>query len=238
MKKARIRLDVIAYTALLLASWMAAIYLTPHELSPLASAGFDLEAVIPEEFEGWTLDSEVSPLQPIETGSLADRIYDQTVSRGYRNPAGDLIMLVVAYGQNQSDALQIHRPEICYSANGFHVSDPRRYYLNLDLHEDVILPLLKLETNNYGHYEPITYWTRVGDALPSGNWTRQYSKITYGLRGKIPDGILVRVSSISRDSENAFKVHDEFINRLLNAIPAEYQQLFLGKLSPSFPDVE
>lgn len=238
MKKTRIRFNVFVYSALLLASWVVAIYLAPHELSPLASEGFDLEAIIPEEFDGWTVDGQVTPLQPIESGSLADRIYDQTVSRGYRNSAGNLIMVVVAYGQNQSDALQIHLPEICYSANGFRVSDPRRHYLNLDSHANVVLPLLKLETNNRGHYEPITYWTRVGDALPSGNWSRQFHKIAYGMRGKIPDGILVRISSISRDSENAFIMHDEFIKQFLNAIPSEYRRLFLGKLSLSFPVVK
>ena len=28
-------------------------------------------------------------------------------------------MLSIAYGKNQSDALQLHKPEICYPAQGF-----------------------------------------------------------------------------------------------------------------------
>jgi EpsI family protein len=35
------------------------------------------------------------------------------------NPQGYRIMLSIAYGKNQSDALQLHKPEICYPAQGF-----------------------------------------------------------------------------------------------------------------------
>ena len=34
-------------------------------------------------------------------------------------------MLMIAYGESQSDRLQLHHPEVCYTAQGFRVTRPR-----------------------------------------------------------------------------------------------------------------
>jgi len=48
----------------------------------------------------------------------------------------------------------------------------------------------------------------------------------YGLTGRIPDGMIFRVSSIDPDQVRANQLHDRFINELLQAVsPAERTRL-------------
>ena len=54
--------------------------------------------------------------------SLEATIYNQEASRGFVDPEGHVVMLMVAYGESQSDRLQLHHPEVCYTAQGFRVS--------------------------------------------------------------------------------------------------------------------
>jgi hypothetical protein len=46
-------------------------------------------------------------------------------------------------------------------------------------------------------------------------------KIRYGLRGEIPDGMLVRVSSIDADARKAFGLHEEFVTAMAEAMSPE-----------------
>src|SRR5262245_18844923 len=50
---------------------------------------------------------------------LADRNYDNVVTRIYTAPSRPTVMLLLAYSSTQDGTLQVHRPEFCYQANGF-----------------------------------------------------------------------------------------------------------------------
>lgn len=191
---------------------------------------FILEDVVPSSFEGWNLDPSIRIIQPNEEGDLKSRVYDQTISRGYRDENGYLIMIVIAYGHNQSDTLQLHRPEVCYVANGFRIVSNEQQDVKLTSYFDVLLPSLRLVTVSSIRPEVVTYWTRVGDTLPTSNLSRQYEKLKFGLFGNIPDGVLVRVSSISEEPEAAYKMHDKFINDLIDIMDEKYFKFFLGPL--------
>ena len=58
--------------------------------------------------------------------AIINKIYNQTLTRTYINPRGDRIMLSIAYGRDQSDALQMHKPELCYPAQGFRLLNNQR----------------------------------------------------------------------------------------------------------------
>jgi hypothetical protein len=55
--------------------------------------------------------------------------------------------------------------------------------------------------------------------------------LEYGLRGKIPDGIFVRVSSIDLQDNHAFALQAQFIDQMLNAMTPEARVAVLGKLA-------
>ena len=176
------------------------------------------------------IDPSVSVIEPNEEGDLKSRVYDQTISRGYRDEDDNLVMVVVAYGHNQSDALQLHRPEICYVANGFKIISNFRHDVKLTSYAGISIPSLRLVTLSSNRPEIVTYWTRVGEMLPTSNLRRQYEKLKYGLSGKVPDGVLVRVSTISVKPEEAYDIHDKFINDLLGVVDEKNLEFFLGPL--------
>jgi len=52
--------------------------------------------------------------------------------------------------------------------------------------------------------------------------------LKYGLRGIIPDGALIRVSTIGLPKDVSFKLQDQFIRDLLAAIPPQELKFFTG----------
>ena len=59
----------------------------------------------------------------------------------------------------------------------------------------------------------------IGDQPTLPGVPRKIEQLRYGLRGEIPDGMLVRVSSLNRDSKNPFALQARFINDLQRAAP-------------------
>ena len=53
-------------------------------------------------------------------------------------------------------------------------------------------------------------------------------RLAYGLSGEIPDGMLVRVSSISSDEPDAWRLQDQFIAELLAALGAAERVRLIG----------
>ena len=52
----------------------------------------------------------------------------------------------------------------------------------------------------------------------------------YGLTGMIPDGLLIRVSSIGKAGEPAFEKHAEFVRALMGAIDTGARARLIGKV--------
>jgi EpsI family protein len=64
----------------------------------------------------------------------------------------------------------------------------------------------------------VTYWFIVGDRAVVGRLERLMVQLRLGLSGRIPDGMLVRVSSISANPAQAFNGQEEFIGALLEGM--------------------
>jgi EpsI family protein len=59
-----------------------------------------------------------------------------------------------------------------------------------------------------------------------GEWKLQQLK--YGLTGKIPDGLLFRISSIQSDDAKAYQSQDAFTRDLLKAMSPSGRQRIIG----------
>ena len=80
--------------------------------------------MIPKTFADWKIDPASFRLPPVPVQAKLDEIYNQLLSRTYINSKGRRVMLSIAYGGDQSgEKSQIHRPEYCYSAQGFRLSN-------------------------------------------------------------------------------------------------------------------
>lgn len=152
--------------------------------------------------------------------AMVAKIYKQNLSRVYRNAEGDRIMLSVVYGSDQSDAMQVHKPEVCYLAQGFTLQEVSRSVLGIQNRQ---IPAVRLKTVLGRRVEPITYWTTVGDQIVAGGIHKKLLELGCGLNGKIPDGMLVRISSIDPDAPHAYAMHDRFAGEMYLAIPTEYR---------------
>lgn len=186
-----------------------------------------LETMIPKQFGEWKLDESIAPLQVSpDVQAQLGKIYNQTLSRTYINPQGRRIMLSIAYGGDQSDSLQVHRPEVCYTQQGFHVVRDALSRLATKYGE---LPVKRLTAVQRERNEPITYWITVGDKVTYAGLRRKLAQLGYGLTGTIPDGMLVRVSSIDRDEERAYQVQEDFVREMLAAVSDKDRLRLIGR---------
>lgn len=200
--------------------------LTPTVRLSQAQAAFSLAHMIPARFADWTVDASVVPLQPDpERQSVLEKIYDQTLSRTYINSAGERVMLSIAYGGDQSRALQVHLPEVCYVAQGFDMLKVGEGALATRFGQ---VPVKRLVARQDSRNEPITYWITVGDKAIRSSFEQKLQRLAYGLSGKIPDGMLVRVSTIQTDEQRAYQLQDRFVGQMLDALDPGGRVRLLG----------
>jgi EpsI family protein len=226
------RIQIILASIAILSSAVLAEVLAPRELMARSSASLDLENVIPKQFGTWSLASGIAPVTPADPEGYiqADpysRIYSQEVGRAYTDGHGNIVMLMVAYGPVQNFRLKAHRPEMCYTAAGFRVSGKT----NAEVRFRQDAPPLKMArviAERESRFEPISYWMRVGNDITTGVVDRQIIRLKYGLRGIIPDGALMRVSTIGLSEEASYKVQEQFIRDLLGAVAPQDLKFFTG----------
>src|SRR5271166_456445 len=186
----------------------------------------DIDARIPQGFGEWSPVPGVEVVRP-PSDSLEAEIYNQEVSRAYVDHEGHMVILMIAYGESQSDRLQLHHPEVCYTAQGFRMTRPTTSKFDWSLSAPPIA-LTRMVATREDRLEPISYWMRIGYDVTNSNWARNALKLEYGLRGWIPDGALFRVSTVGLPPDISFKVQDKFIRDLLNDVPAETRAFMVG----------
>jgi EpsI family protein len=192
----------------------------------------DLEALFPKIIGEWMVDPSIVPLQPApDLQKVIAETYDQTLARTYRNASGDRVMLSVAYGRNQHEGMNTHRPEICYPGQGFPIV-PGSPTVSTLAFRGQPLKVTKLVASTRSRNEPITYWLIVGDEVTTYGRGHKLVTLEYGLRGKIPDGLLIRISSIDPDATHAFALQARFIDQMLGAMTPAARVAVLGRSVP------
>lgn len=232
----------IKYIAVSIAMLLAAALgkvLEPTQLLVDKASEVKLESVIPEKFGGWTEVTQLDQINANQVGTtvpgdeLSRKIYDQTVMRTYRDSQGNTVMLAAAYGTRQNDELKVHRPEVCYSAQGFQILQQTQEEMSLG---NTVLPVTRLVARNGQRIEPITYWVRVGDEIVRGGLYLKIAIIKAGLTGTIPDGLLIRVSTII-DSDSpaaynqAYDVQNKFLKDLLASSDTKTRKFLIGNMN-------
>ena len=198
-----------------------------HLMTPTTSmsppGAVDLEAMVPKQFGSWTFvpsavtQVDLSVKRDGDEGSNT-RVYDQVLMRTYRNPQGQSVMLALAWGRQQRQEVKIHRPELCYVAQGFRIESSRP----LEGLGDGSVRGTTLLTASTRRFEPVIYWVRIGDTLSSSAWQTRLYILREGIAGRIPDGILVRTSQVMRNGsqvEASLEVQRQFLADLVAAVP-------------------
>ncbi len=192
----------------------------PHEGAPAV----DLDTLVPRSFGHWRVDAASEAfVRPAAQQGKAYKIYDQVLERTFINSTGERIMVSAAFGREQSAGMQMHRPEVCYPGGGFKVEGVEAVQLNL---AGQAVAATRLHAFLPGRSEPITYWTLLGDVVVTDSTAFRLRQLSFGLRRRLLDGLLMRVSSIDPQPARAYALQSRFADELVRAMqPAERAKL-------------
>ena len=206
-------------------------YLKPRQTVRLFK-GITLEEAVPREFGVWREYLGGGVVVPTTPNSLADRLYSATVSRIFYpvDERGPPVMFLVAYGGEQSDLLQLHRPEACYPAVGFAIS--QREMGSVPLSPGASVPAVFLSAVGADRQEDIVYWTRLGEAFPRSAGEQRSDRLKAAMQGTIGDGILVRASTLRFSDQPAWPYLASFLAQLIGALPEKAVPWFVGSRLP------
>lgn len=219
-KRSKTWITTLALAAAFFASAGLARLLTPTLVNEKTAP--KLESVIPLQFGDWQnisnstiqVDVNVSPNQ-----TTRDQPYDDLLSRTYIRQDGTRVMLSVAYGSQQRQEVKIHRPELCYPAQGLPVQSltPIAYPIK-SIGGKTITGNRMIASAGPGGVELVSYWIRIGSTYSDSPWVTRMTIIREGLSGHMTDGILVRASQrvpVGTDYDSAFRTQEKFLADLV-----------------------
>lgn len=199
------------------------------ELAPVRAQA-SLAQSIPAQFGDWKevafAADQIDPGKGTADEPNMDRPYDDVLMRAYGNSQGEIVLLAVAYGRNQRQEVKIHRPDVCYTAQGFQLVERNPTALPFNVHG------MRMLVKAPGRTEAVSYWIRIGNVFTENPWAIRYHILKQGLAGKAVDGVLVRASRIEQPSASApetrYRVQEQFLGDLVRALPPSARHLLLG----------
>lgn len=184
-----------------------------------------LDALVPDRVGRWTRSHQGGIDIPAGE-ALIDRTYDEVVTRLYASASAAPMLLLIAYGAAQGGTTQLHRPDACYPAAGFELSDRSALTVHL---MDKAVQATRLTARGNGRTEQILYWSRVGTEFPDSASAQRWSIIRQNLRGSIPDGVLVRISALEEDAARSAAMLGEFSSALIEESGPKARSLLVGE---------
>lgn len=186
----------------------------------------DLDAVVPKTFGDWR-EVEMTALRVVDPQAqeVLNNIYQDILTRTYVNSKGYVVMLSIAYGKSQQDQLQMHKPEVCYPAQGFTLLSSAPVHVPIAGME---VPGRMMVAQQGRRIEPLVYWTTIGDQVNRGGFHKKFIEMRYALGGVIPDGMLVRISSIDSNIESAHRYQKIFAKEMIMSVPHIYKKRISG----------
>lgn len=182
-----------------------------------------LENIVPKDIGPWKFVAASGLVVPPED-QLSRLIYSQLLTRVYSDGDNPPLMLLVAQSGSQTGVLQVHRPETCYTAGGYTISQLGPHPIQIGSR---VIDANGMDANADGVTEHVLYWTRVGNRIPASWRDQKIAVAEQNLRGIIPDAILVRISTVSNDPEAARASLEAFARALIGSVPPQRRSVFI-----------
>ncbi|MBV9528631.1 exosortase C-terminal domain/associated protein EpsI [Sphingomonas sp.] len=183
-----------------------------------------LGQMIPNRVGDWVRQPFADILIPVgETGE--DKTYDDLFTGYYADVGGAGIMLLIAYGSAQVGDTELHRPEVCYPAAGFRLK--RWPDVTLDFAGKQVRAAVTTASAPE-RIEQMLYWSRLGHDFPTTSLAQRWSILRQMLRGAVPDGVLVRMSTINGDREEGLAILEQFAGDLMMSAPPALRTMLVG----------
>jgi EpsI family protein len=194
-----------------------------------------LAQTVPTAFGEWKevafVGEQVDPAKSADDPSM-DRPYDDVLMRAYGNSRGDIVLLTLAYGRNQRQEVKIHRPDVCYTAQGFQLVSRSPVSFPVTGVGGKGVDGMRMLVTAPGRTEAVSYWIRIGDVFTDNAWSIRYHIFAQGLAGRAVDGMLVRASQIVTDSSSVsperYRVQERFLADLVRALPKAARRQLVG----------
>lgn len=197
----------------------------PRATSAPKAPDIDLETMIPKQFGTWQMRQvKARPVNP-QTEELLSKLYSQLLERVYVNAEGREVMLAMAYGADQRGGLESHKPEVCYPAQGFQIKQDLPATIQTS-HGNIVGKQLFAVAEH--RPEPITYWFTMSNEQVLNRWQKRWVELKSAMTGSIPDGLLVRASSIDADPQRGWVLHQQFIEALVSSLTPEARKRVAG----------
>ena len=229
---------VVVTLAMFVAAMLAHVLVPTHVVDRQSGT---LDSLIPSQFGSWSIakDSlkQVSLFAVDENGNnpMQDA-YDDSLLRTYSRADGTQIMLAIAYDRIQREENRVHRPEICYIAQGFSILQDHEadFHLTLEGSERMIEGRRMLARSG-NRLEAVAYWIRVGDVFTQNPWKSRAYVLTEGLVGRLHDGVLVRTSQIIRspqEFDTSLMAQEKFLDQLVRSVQPAGQKILANTATP------
>lgn len=185
-----------------------------------------LGTLIARRIGPWSITNPAGVIVTNEETEQTDG-YDQLLTRVYQAPGLPTIMLLIAYGSTQGGSLQLHRPETCYPGQGFSTAD--HAVAPIDIVAGPAVSARRFTASRGERIERVLYWTRISNRFPL-NTAGEYAAIIGSvIQGVIPDGVLVRISTVGPDPASEDVMLVRFAQQMVESASPAGQQILLGR---------
>ncbi|NCP24898.1 MAG: EpsI family protein [Erythrobacter sp.] len=209
--------------SLLSGAGVAAFAVKPGWSGPAAYSP-DLDALMPEKLGQWTAGPADAVILA-NPDDLGESSYDALAVRHYGSATSPGVTVLIAYGQAQSYATQLHRPEFCYPASGFRIGAEGKAMLPF---EGGAIPAQTLTARRGDRTDELLYWARIGGRFPQGIWDQRFAIARGAIASQPRDGILVRLSATNPSEGTGEKALEEFALRFVDAQDEADRALLIG----------
>lgn len=194
--------------------------------------GAKIDPLFPMKVGDWEFATTNGLVLP-PADQMSDRLYNAILTRYYASPSNLPIMLLVAYNGKQDGMLQVHRPETCYPAAGYDLL--KQQLIPLDAGGGLSVPGHYISARSTSRHEQLIYWTRIGNDFPVRWWAQHWAVAKENLKGRIPDGVLIRFSTAAPDDEIAIMTLKRFIPAMIAELSPTGRRLLFGEAGAPLP---
>lgn len=186
----------------------------------------ELSAAIPQRVGDYRFATSSGLVLP-PRDELSDRLYDEVLTRVYVAPGKLPIMALLAYGSVQNLSLELHRPDECYPQQGFTITQPETLLLTVAGHKIPASVLTATRAN--GYVEQVVFWSRIGTQFPTDRASQSWLVARENFAGRMPDGLLVRLSVPTSERAPAVVAAEAFLHDLDRALPPLGRRIVFGE---------
>lgn len=217
------RRDVIA-GALLLGVAAASELLKPTRMFPRLTQE-ELATAVPLTVGPYRFATTSGLVLP-PRDELSQKLYDQVLTRVYVAPDRLPILALFAYGSVQNLSLELHRPDECYPQQGFTITDPEP--LALSLHGRTVPASILTAQRKDGYVEQVLFWSRIGTHFPESRLAQSLLVARENFAGRMPDGLLVRLSVPTADRPAGLAAARLFLDDLAQGLTPQGRRIVMG----------